>query len=409
MKYESLNKIYYKNPEQHSEIYKARFNSPTTRHFDFSIKQFGRRKNYPAFLCYTEELVLFMEKIYNKQAKFPRLTEQVPQLLMRQFELMSVVDEVKSTSDIEGVHSTRQELKEIVEGEKNSPHFSSIIKKYITLTSNEILSFKNCDDVRKFYDEFAHQEITLNEPNKKLDGKIFRKGSVDIQTGTGKILHRGVYSEEKIIELMTKALKILNDEKIPALIRIAAFHYFFEYIHPFYDGNGRTARFIASYYLAEHLNYLTALRLSVIIKRQRKKYYDLFEETDSEFNCGDLTPFVYGFISIVANTFDDIENNLNRKTKQLIKYREKILDLVRGDELTLKIYDILLQSTLFFGQGVSMEEIIKLTNKSRNTIKSRIETIPKGHIIRTGSKKYFYKLNMKIFYDGDNFKKYVVI
>lgn len=397
MEYESLSKIYYKNPEQHNEIYKSRFNSPTARHFDFSVKQYGRRKEYPAFLCYTEELVLLIEKIYEKQGKFSSLTEQVPQLLMHQFELMSVVDEVKSTSDIEGVHSTKQELKEIVEGEKKSPYFSSIIRKYITLTSNEILSFKNCADVRKFYDEFVHQEIISDEPNKKLDGKIFRKESVEIQTGTGKILHRGVYPEEKIIELMTKALEILNDEKIPALIRIAAFHYFFEYIHPFYDGNGRTARFIASYFLAEHLNYLTALRLSVIIKRQRKKYYDLFKETDSEFNCGDLTPFVYGFISMISATFDDIENILNRKMEQLLRFQEKLPELLSVDKVTLEIYKILFQSGLFFAKGVSMEELMTTTGKSRNTIKSRIENAPNGHIIVTGTKKRFYKLNMMIF------------
>lgn len=397
MEYESLEKIYYKNQQNHEEVYKSRFNAPTTRHFNFPIKQFNRKKEFSAFLCYTEEIVLLIEKIYKKQENFLNLIKRVPPLLLRQFELLSVVDEVKSTSDIEGVHSTRQELKEIVEGEKNSPHFSSIIRKYIALTSKEIIPFKNCDDIRKFYDEFAHKEVSLDDEKNKLDGKIFRKNLVDIKSGTGKILHRGAYPEEKIIELMTKALEILNDEKIPSLVRIAAFHYFFEYVHPFYDGNGRTARFIASYYLAKNLNYLTALRLSIIIKRQRKKYYEFFKTTDSEYNCGDLTPFVTGFISIIADTFDDIENNLNRKIKQLAKYQEKIFDLIKGDELTLKIYDILLQSTLFFGQGISMEELMEITKKSRNTIKSRIETTPEGHIIKTGSKKYFYKLNLKIF------------
>lgn len=397
MDYETLTKIYYKKSEQHEEIYKMRFDSPTAKHFDFFIKQVGRNKEYPAFLCYTEELVLLMEKVYKKQKDFLQFFSQVPALILRQFELISVVDEVKSTSDIEGVYSTKQELKEIIDGEKDSPRFSSAIKKYIALTSNEKFSFKTCKDVRNFYDEFAHKEIILENPNRKLDGEIFRKCSVDIQSETGKILHRGIYPEKKIIEYLTKALDILNDKKIPSLIRVAVFHYFFEYIHPFYDGNGRTARFIASYFLAEHLNYLTALRLSVVIKRNKKKYYELFKETDSEWNRGDLTPFVYGFISMVADTFDDVKNNLNRKTNQLTKYREKISNLIKGDELTLQIYEILLESTLFFGQGISMDDLMKITNKSRNTIKSRISAIPTEHIIKAGTKKIFYKLNFKIF------------
>ena len=395
MDYESLGRIYYTNPEKHKEIYQARFNSPTTRHFDFTIKQVGRRKEYPAFLCYTEEIVLLLEKIYKKQEEFLQIISQVPTLVLNQFEIFSVVDEVKATSDIEGVHSTRRELKEIISGESKSAKFSSIIKKYTALTSSEIFSFKTCEDVRKFYDDFAHKEVATDNSTLKLDGKLFRKGSVDIESSTGKILHRGVYPEEKIIESLTKALKILNDEKIPALIRIATFHYFFEYIHPFYDGNGRTARFIASYFLAEHLNYLAALRLSAIVKRNRKKYYDLFKECDSEINCGDLTPFVIGFLSIVAETFDDIEFQLSRKIIQLEKYREKLSAIVKGDALTLQIYDFVLQSSLFFGGGISMQKLIELTVKSRNTIKSRLADMK--FVTKSGKQKIFYKFNFEIF------------
>lgn len=293
---------------------------------------------------------------------------------------------------IEGVHSSRSELREILEGVSKSSNFSSIIKKYNSLRFDDVFNFQNCTEVRNFYDEFIQSEVL-----EELDRKIFRASSVDIESGTGKTLHRGVYPEGKIIDAMEFSLQILNDEKIPALIRIAVFHYFFEYIHPFYDGNGRTARFIASYYLKEHFNYFVALRLSVIIKRNRKKYYGLFSQTDSEFGCGDLTPFVYGFISMVATTFDDIEFNLNRKVKQLEKYREKLFSLVPKDDLSRKIYEILLQSSLFFGSGVSMQELMKLTGKSRNTINTRLLAAPKEHIAIVGKQKFFYKLNLKIF------------
>ena len=393
MEYESLKKIYYKNSSSHKEIYQARFNAPTTKHFDFSIKQVGRQKEFSAFLCYTEELILLFEEIYKKHEKFLQLLSTVPPILLNQFVLLSIIDEVKSTSDIEGVHSTRRELKEILEGEKNSLRFSSIISKYNALTSEEKFSFKNCEDVRKFYDEFAHEEVILEDEKNKLDGEIFRKDFVDITTETGKVLHRGIYPEEKIIESMTKALEILNNEKNPLLCRIAAFHYLFEYIHPFYDGNGRTARFIASYFLKKRFHCLIALRLSILIKRQRKKYYELFAETDSEFNCGDLTPFIYGFTSIIAETFDDIENNLKRKMNQLEKYREKLKSFATGDKLSQDIYDILLQSSLFFGGGVSMQDLMELTGKSRNTIKTRLADFPKEQIIILGKQKRFYKLN----------------
>ena len=389
MDYESLEKIYYKNSSSHKEIYQARFNSPTTKHFDFQIKQVGRQNFFPAFLCYSEEIFLLVEKIYKQQEKFLRIIPKVPDLLLNQFEFLSIVEEVKATSEIEGVHSTRRELTEILEGNKTSPHFSSIVKKYSSLTGNEKIYFQTCEDLRNFYDEFAHKEVVLDNEKNKLDGKLFRKNLVDVTSDTGKILHRGLFPEEKIIDAMTKALKILNDEKIPALIRIAAFHYFFEYIHPFYDGNGRTARFIASYFLSEHLNYLAALRLSFVIKRNRKKYYELFRQTDSEFNCGDLTPFVIGFLEMIEETFADIELNLNREVINLEKFRAKLFS---EDELSYKICYLLLQSSLFLGTGITMQDLMKFTGKSRNTIKSRLEKFS-DKIIKIEKQKIFYKLN----------------
>ena len=57
--------------------------------------------------------------------------------------------------------------------------------------------------------------------------KIFRKDPVEITSATDKILHQGVYPEEKLIDNMSIALNILNDKEIPFLIRVIVFHYFF--------------------------------------------------------------------------------------------------------------------------------------------------------------------------------------
>ena len=396
MKYETLTKIYYKNPDEHKSIYENRFNSPLTKHFDFHIKQFNHRESYPAFLCYTEELVLLLEKIYKRYETFLYTVNTMPPVVLHQYSLSCIMDEVKSTNSIEGIHSTRREIKEVMEGVAKTPRFSSIIKKYDMLLSGENFNFKSCNDLRDFYEDFAHKEVCINDPNNKLDGEFFRKDFVDITSATGKILHRGIYPEEKIIESMDIALQILNDENIPLLVRISMFHYYFAYIHPFYDGNGRTVRFITSAYLAEHFHYLAALRISFNIKRQQKKYYNLFNETDSEINCGDMTPFVYGFISIILNTFDDVEEKLKIKLEQLNKFQEKLSKIAPNDDFSQEIYFILLQASLFFGQGISIEELAKLTHKSTNTIRSKLKSLPKEHIILRKNKKYFYKLNMII-------------
>ncbi len=394
MGYEHLSKIYYKDAENHDAIYQARFNAPTTKHFDFAVKQFQRPKEFPAFLCYEEELFLLIERCYKRHENLLQTIGAVPELILRQFELLCVVEEVKATNEVEGIHSSRRELKAILKENSGSARFSSIIKKYNALISNQPFEFKTCEDVRIFYDEFAHGEIAGENASHKLDGQIFRKGSVDIDSGTGKTLHRGVYPEEKIIAAMKIALKILNDAEVPFLARLSVFHYLFCYIHPFYDGNGRTVRFITAYYLAAHFNSFAALSLSLIIKRNRKKYYGLFEETTAEINCGDLTPFVHGFVELLIETFDAVINTLNRKTEQFNKYQARLSAIMPADELTGKIYQLIFQSSIFFGQGVSMDELIKLTGKSRNTLKARLKgAISAGDVIVSGDKKLFYKLN----------------
>lgn len=396
--YESLYKIYRKNPENHEAIYCQRFNSPTTRHFQFQIQEYNRRNKYTAFFCYTEDFVRLTEEIYKKHEDLLQALRAIPPLVLEQFILSSVVDEVRATSDIEGIHSTRREIQEVVDGSTQSARFSSIVAKYKELLNATEINFQTCEDVRLFYDEFVHKEVIANVPKHQLDGKLFRRDSVEITSASGKILHSGVQPEEKIIELLRITLNVLNSADMPILVRVAVFHYFFAYIHPFYDGNGRTARFIVSYFLAKRFHYLIGLRLSVIIKKHRKKYYELFRETDSEWNRGDLTSFVFGLTSLISETFDDIAESLSKKVAVLEKYQSRLIErLSEKDTLKKEICCAILQASVFFGGGLSMEDLMRLTKKSRNTIKARIDSMPADYLIKVETQKvHRYKINFLI-------------
>ena len=279
----------------------------------------------------------------------------------------------------------------------SSSRFSSIVNKYYNILNNEKIDFSTNDDIRKFYDIFAHEEVAAEHQENRLDGKLFRKNSVDIMSSNDKTIHRGIFPEEKILTSMEEALSILNSDEMPLLVRVSIFHYLFGYIHPFYDGNGRTDRFITSYFLAQHFHYIVALRLSVLIKRNRKQYYKLFSDMDSEINRGDLTPFVYGFMSIISDTFQDIIDILERKRTQLKKYEEKLNQMNFKDTLMQNIYYILLQSALFYGQGISIKELQDITHKARGTVQRRLDSIPKNYLVIRKNRTLYYKLNMIIF------------
>lgn len=400
MKFISLTKYFYQHTQEEYETeYIRRLEAPFTVHFNIPIHQYNRKSAYPAFLCYTGEILRLVEKFYKTYEQFLYTVNTVPPVVLYQFTRLSIVEEVKSTNDIEGVRSTKKEIREIIE--KKGTHYhrlQSVVHQYLELLGEEEIKFDTCQDIRNFYDDFTHQEITRENPQNRLDGSLFRKEPVQIEAATGKTIHQGLYPESRIIEALDQALRILHSEEYPLLIRLALFHYFFVYIHPFYDGNGRTDRFITSYFLSRQFHRLLAVRLSIYIKRNQSRYYHMLEEADSERNRGDMTPFVMGFLEILIGSTEDTIGVLSRKNEQMRKYESRIDAFQLQDKLLKEIYITLLQAALFYGEGISMADLMKVTGKNRGTIQKRIDEIPGNHLIVTkAGKTNYYKLNLMLF------------
>lgn len=400
MKFISLTKYFYQHTQEEYETeYIRRLEAPFTVHFNIPIHQYNRTSAYPAFLCYTGEILRLVEKFYKTYEQFLYTVNTVPPVVLYQFTRLSIVEEVKSTNDIEGVRSTKKEIREIIE--KKGTHYhrlQSVVHQYLELLGEEEIKFDTCQDIRNFYDDFTHQEITQENPQNRLDGSLFRKEPVQIEAATGKTIHQGLYPESRIIEALDQALRILHSEEYPLLIRLALFHYFFVYIHPFYDGNGRTDRFITSYFLSRQFHRLLAVRLSIYIKRNQGRYYHMLEEADSERNRGDMTPFVMGFLDILIGSTEDTIGVLSRKNEQMRKYESRIDAFQLKDKLLKEIYITLLQAALFYGEGISMADLMKVTGKNRGTIQKRIDEIPGNHLIVTkAGKTNYYKLNLMLF------------
>lgn len=400
MKFISLTKYFYQHTQEEYETeYIRRLEAPFTVHFNIPIHQYNRKSAYPAFLCYTGEILRLVEKFYKTYEQFLYTVNTVPPVVLYQFTRLSIVEEVKSTNDIEGVRSTKKEIREIIE--KKGTHYhrlQSVVHQYLELLGEEEIKFDTCQDIRNFYDDFTHQEITQENPQNRLDGSLFRKEPVQIEAATGKTIHQGLYPESRIIEALDQALRILHSEEYPLLTRLALFHYFFVYIHPFYDGNGRTDRFITSYFLSRQFHRLLAVRLSIYIKRNQSRYYHMLEEADSERNRGDMTPFVMGFLDILIGSTEDTIGVLSRKNEQMRKYESRIDAFQLQDKLLKEIYITLLQAALFYGEGISMADLMKVTGKNRGTIQKRIDEIPGNHLIVTkAGKTNYYKLNLMLF------------
>ena len=289
MNYLSLYKASFKNNINYKEFYNKRFNIPSTIHFPIMIN------DNPSFLYLNEEVLSLIEDIQTLSDKVTRANP--------------LIEEIIATNAIEGIVVNKEEVIDLLNTNqpKEYKRLYGLVNKYrdILLKDKEFVPITDSLKLREVYNDILIQDIEKSDQHNIPDGLIFRRDIVNIVSST-KTIHKGIYPESKVIEAVDSALKILNDNKLPCILRVAIFHYFLGYIHPFYDGNCRISRYISSYYLSQTLDPIVALRLSIACKNRQKDYYEAFKITNNARNLGDITYFAIMFLDIFK---DDLEKH----------------------------------------------------------------------------------------------------
>lgn len=392
MEYELLSKIFYKKPTEYESIYDARFNS------EASIKLPIKIHENVGFIFNTNEITKLLVKIYKTINKINLLRTHLPNIAINSYIIKSLKDEIALTNEIEGVRSTRKEIEDAIDSIKNdkSARFKGLVDKYFKLISNEIIPLNNCKDIRTIYDALVLPEI---EKENLPDGILFRKEPVQVVSATQKEKHRGIMPESKIIESLDLCLDFLKNDDIDSLIKISAFHYLFGYIHPFYDGNGRTSRFISSYLIKNELDILLALKLSYTVKNNINKYYKAFDVCNDRKNKGDITFFVVTFLELLSQASDDLYTKIADLNDQLNYYNNIINMLVNEKVLNdkqAKCIFILCQNRLFDDTYMNMNTLTELLEKSDTTTRKILKSLEsKNLLVKSRNKnQYLYSANL---------------
>ena len=392
MSYVLLSHLYYKDKNEYKALYEQRISAESTRVLPIKIG------NHKAFYCLCPEIHSISMQIMQLDKNISQIQNELPNAALIQFANRCLVDEIKLTNDIEGVYSTRKELVSVlneVSNKAKKKRFYGLLNKYKMLISDNEFALNTSTDIRDIYNDLVLKEVSEDCADNIPDGEIFRKCMAEVTTPTQKVIHKGAYPETKIIQLMEQALNILNQKELPILERISIFHYLFGYIHPFYDGNGRTSRFISSYLLSKEFEFLIGFRLSYTIKAHIKEYYDAFKECNDEKNLGDLTPFIIMFLNIILESFQNLYDALEKRINYLLKFSNVIDSNSKMSDDLKAFANILIQVSLFSKEGITKKQLGLELDISESTVNKRLAKLREmGLLLEEKCKPAKYMLDL---------------
>ncbi len=129
---------------------------------------------------------------------------------------------------------------------------------------------------------------------------IYRSSGIGIQKGE-QVLHVAPPAQN-VLHLMNQLLDWLANSDEHPLIASSVFHYEFEFIHPFQDGNGRMGRLWQTLILSQWNELFEFLPIENIIHKHQQKYYDVLNSCNASANS---TTFIEFMLSVILQTLDE--------------------------------------------------------------------------------------------------------
>lgn len=389
--YKDLRSLFHDPNQDHEKIHRDRFESSQAVHLGMSVS------GSPAFFVIAPEVYEAALRASRLDKEISKLTAQLPGKAITSYTESCLIDEIVITNEIEGVNSTRREISEVLDSlaEKDRhKRFHGLVQKYLMLCSGKDIPMRTCGDIRAIYDELVLEEIKESDPESVPDGEYFRSGPVSVLNAAQIPIHQGIEPESKVCSCMESALALLNDESVLPLARISAFHFLFGYIHPFYDGNGRTNRFISSYAISREYESIVGFRLSYAVKKDISKYYKAFSTCEHALSKGDITPFVISFSEIVVAAMESMRNSLMERLESMrsCAAAEDRLCVEIGKPWAESFVEVLVNASLFSANGISASELATVFNASRPTVYSRLKEIERTGLLareKVGKKTYY--------------------
>ena len=224
-----------------------------------------------------------------------------------------------------------------------------------TLTEEQIIALLNNKqvlapqkDIMEVHNAInAYEELNNLNPNSLKDllkvHSILMKGLIK---GAGKLRRQnvGIVKGVKVAHIAPNGLMVkglmndlfnyLKNNKDILLIKSCVFHYEFEFIHPFMDGNGRIGRLWQTLILMQQYPVFEYLPIELLIKENQQAYYNTLSKSDK---LGESTPFIEFMLDIIHTTLEGLLKSQNRNltaADRITLFKDKM----KGKEFGRKDY-----------------------------------------------------------------------
>lgn len=329
----------------------------------------------------------------------------IPSQERNRYLISSLMEEAIASSQLEGAATSRKVAKEMLENNRKPQNHSEqmilnnyLAMKWIVEHTQENITLSNLMQL--------HRILTSKTlPDENESGTFRQDNEIKvIDTQTGDILHTPP-SFEQLETLMQQFCNFANDKDktsffIHPIYKAIILHFLIGYIHPFVDGNGRTARTVFYWYLLKKgywlIEYLSVSRIILSSKTQYAKAY-----LHTEFDNNDLTYFSIYNLQCIHRALEDLKKYVHRKKSE----KQHVISMLRNtnfnDRQIAIIQDIIQDETTVF----NVQQIENRFNVSNQTARNDLNELVEKEIFQTRKsghkiqflpvKNYLKKLGIK--------------
>jgi Fic family protein len=230
----------------------------------------------------------------------------------------SRIKTLAGTLEIEGNYLGEEKVTAILEGKRVLGTMQEIAE-----VEGAIAAYKELEHYR-----FDALEDLLRAHKLMMGGILTTAGSfrrVNVGVGSSQGVAHVAPPYERVPQLMDELFGWLEKSDEHLLVKSCVFHYEFEFIHPFSDGNGRIGRLWQSVILYHYNDLFAAIPTESIVRDHQDAYYGALEESGS---AGESTPFVEFMLEVIL---ESIRSSVKSSVKSSVNTEDKILNYFRAN------------------------------------------------------------------------------